>query len=387
MKNRKLLMIPGPIEFEPSVLRAMGEATASHVAPNFIETFGNCLDLIKTTWKAPNGQPFVIAGSGTLAMDMAISNLIEKDENALVISTGYFGERFKDILTTYGANVTILTAPIGDIVSLEAIENELKSKKYKLVTITHVDTSTGVLVDPKPITSLAKKHDVLSILDGVCSVAGEEIQQENWGIDIVFTGSQKAIGVPPGLALLVASEKAIETWKNRKTPVQSYYSDWKNWLPVMEAYQARKPSYFGTPSVNLIRALEVSLELINKQGITNRIALHKKFAKAFQKAILSIGLKTVPISIGISANTLTAIYYPEKIDGNEFRKKVGEQGVIIAGGLHTDIKAEYFRVGHMGSVNASDIIATLSAIEIGLAKTGHQFTLGTSLSTFQKELY
>ena len=262
----------------------------------------------------------------------------------------------------------------------------MKSKKYKLVTITHVDTSTGVLVDPKPITALAKKYDVLSVLDGVCSVAGEEIQQENWGIDVVFTGSQKAIGVPPGLALLVASEKAIQTWKNRKTPVQSYYSDWKNWYPIMEAYQARKPSYFGTPSVNLIRALEVSLELINKQGITNRTLLHKKYAKAFQKAILSIGLKTVPISIDISANTLTAIYYPENIDGNEFRKKVGEQGVIIAGGLHADIKAAYFRVGHIGSVNASDIIATLSAIEIGLAKAGYQFTLGTSLSTFQKEL-
>ncbi|MDB0601477.1 hypothetical protein PL373_10005 [Tenacibaculum maritimum] len=110
MKNRKLLMIPGPIEFEPSVLRAMGEVTTSHVAPNFIETFGNCLDIMQELWKAPNGQPFIITGSGTLAMDMAISNLIEYGDNALVLSTGYFGNRFKDILTTYGANVTMLSA-------------------------------------------------------------------------------------------------------------------------------------------------------------------------------------------------------------------------------------------------------------------------------------
>lgn len=379
-------MIPGPIEFEPSVLRAMGEATASHVAPNFIETFGNCLDLMQNVWQSPNGQPFLIAGSGTLAMDMAIANLIEKDENVLVISTGYFGERFKDILTTYGANVKVLTASIGDVVSLSDIEAELKNKDYKLVTITHVDTSTGVLVDPKPIAALAKKYNTLSILDGVCSVAGEEIQQDNWGIDIVFTGSQKAIGVPPGLALLVASPKAIETWKNRKTPVQSYYSDWKNWLPIMQAYQNRKPSYFGTPAVNLIRALEVSLELINKQGITNRTNVHKKYAKAFQKAIVAIGLELVPNSVAITANTLSAIYYPREIDGNEFRKQVGKLGVIIAGGLHAEIKAAYFRVGHMGSINSADITATLSAIEYGLSKAGYTFKLGTSLAIFQKEL-
>jgi len=379
-------MIPGPIEFEPAVLRAMGEVTTSHVAPNFIETFGTCLDLMKTIWQSPKGQPFIVAGSGTLAMDMAVANLIEKGENALVISTGYFGERFKDILTTYGANVTILTAPIGETVSLKEIENELENKKYKLLTFTHVDTSTGVLVAPEPIAALARKHNVLSVLDGVCSVAGEEIQQDNWGIDVVFTGSQKAIGVPPGLALLVASEKAMLTFKNRKTPVQSYYADFKNWLPIMKAYQNRKPSYFGTPAVNLIRALEVSLKLINKEEITKKVSTNKKYAKAFQKAIEAIGLKMVPVSKKITANTLSAIYYPKEIDGNNFRKQVNVQGVIIAGGLHAEIKADYFRVGHMGALNITDIVATLSAIESGLYKTGYNLNLGTALATFQKEI-
>lgn len=376
-------MIPGPIEFEPSVLRAMGETTTSHTAPNFIETFGHCMDLMQKIWKAPDGQPFIVAGSGTLAMDMAIANLIERGDNALVISTGYFGERFKEMLTCYGANVTIITAPLGKTVSLEDIESELKNKDYKLLTLTHVDTSTGILVNPEPIAALAKKYETLSILDGVCSVAGEKIEQENWGLDIVLTGSQKAIGVPPGLALLVASKKAIHTWRNRKTPVQSYYSDWKNWLPIMEAYQNRKPSYFGTPAVNLIRALEVSLQIINNEGIDHRINIHEKYANAFRKAIESLGLKTIPESNEIASNTLSAIYYPENIDGNEFRKKIEEYGVIIAGGLHADIKSSYFRVGHMGSVNASDLITTLSAIEYGLSKTGYHFTPGKSLATFQ----
>ena len=270
MKGRKLLMIPGPIEFEPEVLRSMSAVTTSHVAPNFIESFGNALDLVKKVWLAPTGQPFVVSGSGTLAMDMAAANLIEAGDNALVISTGYFGKRFKDILERYKANVTILEAPIGEIPRLEDIENALKSKSFKLITMTHVDTSTGVLVNPKPIAELAKKYDVLSVLDGVCSVAGEEIRQDDWELDIVLTASQKAVGVPPGLALLVASQKAMNSWKNRRTLVSNYYADWNNWLPIMNAYQDRRPSYFGTPPVNLIMALETSLKMIDDEGINNR---------------------------------------------------------------------------------------------------------------------
>ncbi|CAL2090405.1 alanine--glyoxylate aminotransferase family protein [Tenacibaculum sp. 190524A05c] len=386
MKNRKLLMIPGPIEVDPSVLRAMGEVTTSHVAPNFIESFGNSIELMRKIWLAPNGQPFIVAGSGTLAMDMAVSNLLEPGDNALVISTGYFGERYKNILATYGANVTVLQAEIGEIVSLDKIEEELSSKNYKLVTITHVDTSTGVLTDPKSVADIAKKYNTLTVLDGVCATAGESTPQEAWGIDVVLTGSQKAIGVPPGLALLVVSEKAMTVWKNRKTPVQNYYGSFTNWLPIMEAYEERRPSYFGTPPVNLIRALEVSLNLINAEGIEHRVESHLIYAKAFRKAIQKIGLQLVPKREEIAANTMSAIFYPEGIDGNQFRKDISEYGVILAGGLHSEIKTQYFRVGHMGAINKSDIVATLSAIEFALAKQNYSFTLGESIGTFLENL-
>ncbi|AUC14135.1 aminotransferase class V [Tenacibaculum sp. SZ-18] len=386
MKNRKLLMIPGPIEVDPSVLRAMGEVTTSHVAPNFIESFGNSIELMRKIWLAPNGQPFIVAGSGTLAMDMAVSNLLEPGDNALVISTGYFGERYKNILATYGANVTVLQAEIGEIVSLDKIKEELSSKNYKLVTITHVDTSTGVLTDPKSVVDIAKKYDTLTVLDGVCATAGESTPQEAWEIDVVLTGSQKAIGVPPGLALLVVSEKAMTVWKNRKTPVQNYYGSFTNWLPIMEAYEERRPSYFGTPPVNLIRALEVSLNLINTEGIEKRVESHLIYAKAFRKAIQKIGLQLVPKREEIAANTMSAIFYPEGIDGNQFRKDISEYGVILAGGLHSEIKTQYFRVGHMGAINKSDIVATLSAIEFALAKQNYSFTLGESIGTFLENL-
>lgn len=386
MKARKLLMIPGPIEFEPAVLRAMGMATTSHVAPNFIEVFGNSLELMREVWKSPKGQPFIVAGTGTLAMDMAAANLIEAGDNVLVISSGYFGKRFKDILNRYGANTTLLEAPLGENVLLEIIEHELQTKQYKALTITHVDTSTGIMVDPKPIAYLAKKYNTLSIVDGVCSVAGEDLQQDEWGLDVVLTASQKAIGVPPGLALLMVSEKAMQVWENRKTPVPNYYADWNNWLPIMRAYEERRPSYFGTPAVNLVVALQTSLKIICNEGMDKRIKRHQSLAKAFRSALAALNLIILPKTTAIAANTLTAVYYPEEINGTALNAKMSDSNVIIAGGLLPDIKASYFRIGHMGSVSANDLLAVLGALERALSQLGHSFEIGKGLQTFQMEI-
>ena len=364
--SRKLLMIPGPIEFDPSVMEKMGQPTLSHVAPAFIESFGHALEMMRKVWLAPTGQPFIVAGSGTLAMDMAGANLIEAGDNVLVVSTGYFGERYAELLKRYGANVTFLQSEVGDIVPIEAVEAELASGKFKLMTFTHVDTSTSVLVDAKAMGALAQKYNVLSILDGVCSVAGEEIRQEEWGIDVVVTASQKAVGVPPGLALLVASEKAMNVWKNRKTPVGNYYCDWSLWLPIMKAYEGRKPSYFATPPVNLIQALERSLELILEEGMDARFARHKRLAKKFRDELTSLEMAFIPKSEAIQANTLTAPYYPKGVNGGEFLGGVGAAGVVIAGGLLPSHKTLYFRVGHMGIVSDEHIDRTVEAIKSSL---------------------
>lgn len=379
-------MIPGPIEFEPEVMQAMSIPTTSHVAPDFIESFGSSLELMREVWQSPSGQPFIIAGTGTLAMDLAGSNLIEPGDNALVISTGYFGERFAELLKRYGANVDILKAPLGDIVSVSDIEERLKAKNYKLLTFTHVDTSTAVMNDPRPFGELGKKYNVLTVLDGVCSVAGEEIRQDEWGIDIVLTASQKAIGVPPGLALLVASQKAIEAWKKRKTPVGNYYADWGNWLPVMEAYEARKPSYFGTPAVNLVVALEASLKIILKEGMDSRFERHKKIARAFRSATAAMGLNMIPVNENVAASTLSAPYYPEGVEGGSLLSEITKSGIIMAGGLLPDLKTRYFRIGHMGSVNQSDILSSIAAIESALLKCGYRIKPGIGLGAAQEVL-
>jgi len=204
MKDRTLLMIPGPIEFEPAVLAALGAPTTSHLDPGFIDAFGRALQRMREVFLCPDGQPFVLAGTGTLAMDLAGANLVEPGDKALVVNTGYFSDRFGVLLERYGAQVTHVRAPVGGRPSLDEVEAALKQDQFKLMTVTHVDTSTGVLTDVRGLALLAERHGVLSVVDGVCSVAGEELRSAEWDVDVVLTASQKAVGVPPGLALLVA---------------------------------------------------------------------------------------------------------------------------------------------------------------------------------------
>jgi alanine-glyoxylate transaminase/serine-glyoxylate transaminase/serine-pyruvate transaminase len=386
MKNRKLLMIPGPIEFTPEVMRAMGMPTASHVAPNFVEAFGQALDRLREVFLCPSGQPFVVAGSGSLAMDMAAANLVEKGDKALVVNTGYFGDRFAAILTRYGAEVTQVRAPaIGDAPSLAEVEAALAKEQFKVMTITHVDTSTAVGADVQGLSALGQRHGALVVVDGVCSVAGEEMRQEEWGIDLALTASQKAIGVPPGLALVVAGPRAVDAYYQRKTPVLNYYADWTQWLPIMKAYEERGTSYYGTPPVNLIWALNVSLGQILEEGMEARFARHGWLSDALKAGITALGLSQVPVGADRTATTLTAPYYPEGVDATML-KHVGGAGVILAGGLHPEIKARYFRIGHMGAVSRSDILTTIGAVEHGLAQAGYDFEFGAGLAAAQRVL-
>lgn len=182
---------------------------------------------------------------------MAASNLVEPGEDVLVLNTGYFGDSFAECLSIYGAKVDQLTAPVGDKPSIAQIEEALQKKHYKLVTFTHVDTSTGVLSDAKEICAAVRRvsPETLTVLDGVCSVGSEEIRMDEWGVDVVIAASQKGLGVPPGLCVTCASQKAIGVFKARKAPPTSYFASWAKWLPVMEAYGKGAAAYFATPSV------------------------------------------------------------------------------------------------------------------------------------------
>ena len=310
--ERELLMIPGPIEFDPAVLRAMARPTLSHVSPEFVDDLrrGPRRTLGRSSFPR-DGQPFVIAGSGTFALELAIANLIEPGDRALVVNSGVFSDRFATCIERHGGKPTHVRAALGESPSLAEVENALEAGEYKLVTVTHVDTSTGVLSDVRGIARLAAKYGALSLVDGVCATAAEEFRQSDWGVDACVTASQKAIGVPPGLALAVFSPKAIAAFEARKSPVRSYYADFGEWLPIMRAYEGRRAAYYGTPPVNLIYALAESLGQILGEGLEARVERHRRLASAFQAGIRALGLEMLPRRDEWLAHTLSAVYFPE----------------------------------------------------------------------------
>ncbi|KAF5355254.1 hypothetical protein D9758_006021 [Tetrapyrgos nigripes] len=268
-------------------------------------------------------------------------------------SSGYFGDSFADCLETYGANVDQVKAEIGAAVTPDQIESALKQKKYKLLTFSHVDTSTAVLSDAKVIAETVRRvsPETLVILDGVCSVASEEIHMDAWNIDVVLTASQKGLGTPPGLSILVASKRAMQVFETRKSRPTSYYASWKNWLPIMRAYESSQPAYFATPPVNLIYAFNTSLTSITKTSsvsLAERYALHREVSSKVKSAAKELGLKQVPLKDSEAANGMTALYYPEGLGAGDILPRLVKKGVVVAGGLHKSFKDTYFRIGHMG---------------------------------------
>lgn len=378
--DHKLLVIPGPIEVADDVLLANAHPSMSHVSPVFAPVFGNCIRLLRKVLYTEGGQPFLVAGSGTLGWDAVAANLVEKDEKALVLNTGYFGDAFADCLEVYGADVTQLRAPLGGAPTKEQITEALKKDKYKILTFTHVDTSTGVLSSAKMIAETVKEvsPDTLVVLDGVCAVASEEIRFDAWGIDVVISATQKGLGVPPGLSVVVASQKALKVFEERKTPPSSYYISWKKWLPVMKNYEAGTPSYFATPPVQLIYALEKSLETIinGKVTLEERFELHRNVSKKFKTAMTDLGFKLLPLSHETSANGMSAVYFPDGFKAPDILPKLLQRDIVIAAGLHKDVKDKYFRVGHMGvsvvNEERGDIEKIIKGIKEAFEEAGYK---------------
>lgn len=347
-----LLLIPGPITISDAVQNALGSPSISHTSPEFITIFSNALKNIRKIFKAGlSTQPIILSGSGTLGWDIAATNFMLPGDNVLVLSTGFFSDSFAECLSVYGANVTTITAPLGDVVPLKAIEEALQEKKYQMITITHVDTSTAVRTDIKAIADIVKcfSPETFIIVDGVCSVGCENLEFDAWGIDFALTASQKAIGVPAGLSISVASERVIN-YALARSLTNSFFANLKRWIPIMTSYEAGCAAYFATPPIQLIKALDVSLKEILAQGLDARISKHKETSDLFKTKLKSLGLQLVSINDQVSAHGLTAIYVDDPVG---LIKRLKSLGIVVAGGIHKDIKSKYIRVGHMG-VSACD---------------------------------
>lgn len=374
------MLIPGPIEFDDEVLKAMATPSESHVGMPFVNCFGDTLTMLRDLFitKDPASQPIVLSGSGTLGWDVVAANIVEPGDDVLVLHTGYFGDSFADCLSTYGAKPTQLKASIGSRPSVEEIEKALTEKKYKMVTVTHTDTSTGVLSDPKEVAEVVKRvsPETLVVVDGVCSVGCEEIRFDEWGLDVVLTASQKAIGAPAGLCIMMLSKRAVDSFKNRKVPPGSYFASLKNWLPILQNYEAKKPSYFATPSPQLVRALNTTLKQILAHPLEERFEQHKAASRKVKDAVAELGLKQLAEDPKHQANGMTAVWLPEGITPADILPHTAKKDVVFAGGLHKEVATKYIRIGSMGvSVTNPDlghIDKAIDALKSGLFAAGYQ---------------
>ncbi len=373
-------MITGPTNIDPAVLRAMSKPPLMHTSPEFARIFKEALENLRKLFMT-NGESLIVSGSGTVALEMAIANLVEPGDRILNTVSGLFGQYFVKISQAHGAQTKLLEVPWGKPILPEDVKKEVEQGDYKAVTVTHVDTSTGVANPIKEIGEVVKKNsNALLIVDTVCSLGGMEVRMDDWSIDVCVSGSQKCIGAPTGLGLVAASRKAIKCVEERKTPVSFWYGDFRNWLPIM-----RDPTlYFATPPVNMIYALHTALETVMKEDLEKRFMRHRLLADAFRASLEAMNV-TIAAESGYRADTVTAAYYPDKIEDDRFRREMKRRKVIVLSGVGM-LRGKCFRVGHMGNVTQNDIISTVAAIESTLRSQGHTFRYGAGLESAQEVL-
>lgn len=367
-------MIPGPTNVDPSVLRALSRPTESHVSGSFAQVFKETIENLAKVM-SNRGQTFIVSGSGTLAMEMAIANVVEPGDRVLCVCNGHFAERFVPIVEGYGAQVDRLEVEWGQVADPKRVREKLEAGSYKAVTVCHVDTSTGAANRAKEIGEVMRSFDSLYILDTVCSLGGMDVKVSDWNVDLCISGSQKALAIPPGLAIVSGSDEAMDAYRKRKTKVSLYYGNFANWQPIMEDPK----KYFATPPVNMIYALHKSLQMILEEGLERRFKRHQIMSGAFRAAMEALKLRLVAKE-ECASDTVSAIYYPSKVDDEAFRTTMaGKHHVVVAGGIGK-LKSVTFRVGHMGNIDVNDILSTVGAIERTLKDQGYLEETGHGVS-------
>jgi aspartate aminotransferase-like enzyme len=291
----------------------------------------------------------------------------------LVISHGYFGDRYAELAAAFGIRCEVLRSEWGRAVSVRELAKKLATGSYAAVTITHVDTSTGTAAPVEAYCDLLKGRDELVILDGVCGTGGIDEPFDHWGVDVLLTAAQKAIGAPPGLALCLFSERALRS--RRALPsVPAYYADVLRWLPVMED----PTRYYSTPCVNEIVALAEALRIVHEEGLPARFARHARTARAVRAGLEAIGLE-IFTARDCRADTLSVVLLPAGVDDAAFRKGTAARGVVVAGCLGP-LAGKAFRLGHMGNIGLAEVVSTLEAIEESLRDLGVRIAPGAAVS-------
>ncbi|MCL6638590.1 MAG: alanine--glyoxylate aminotransferase family protein, partial [Firmicutes bacterium] len=347
MQDKHYLMIPGPTPVPPAVVQAMSRPVGGHRTDEFAQLHKRIVEKLQKVFQTKN-DIFVVTHSGTGALETAVANTVSPGDKVLALITGNFGERFANIAKAYGADVDEVHFGWGNDVDLKTVEEKLAGNRYKVVLATQNETSTGVVNDIAGIGALVARTPALLLVDGVSGVGAIEIKVDEWGVDILCTASQKAMMLPPGLAMVSVSDKAWAVVRENKSP-RFYFS-----LPAhKKAYEKWNTAY--TPGVSLFYGLDASLEMMMAEGMDNVYARHALLAKATRAAVKAIGLKLLAED-RCASNAVTGVWAPDGIGADDLRKVAkNEFGVTFAGGQGI-MKGKIFRIAHMGFSDKMDVL-------------------------------
>lgn len=381
MKDKQFLMIPGPTPVPESVLLAMAKHPIGHRSPEFSAILKETFEDLKWLFQTKN-DVYIYAASGTGAMEAALSNLVNTGDKVLSLVIGNFGERWAKIAESRGAIVERISVEWGQAIDPAVLKQKLEAdvnKEIKIVTFTHNETSTGVTNDAKALCSVINEHGAVSVVDGVTSLGALPVKMDEWGIDVLISGSQKGFMIPPGLAFLSCSEKAWKLYEQCKYP--SFYFNWgahkKNLAKDTTPY---------TPAVNLIFALHTALKMMKEEGLESIYNRHARIAKGIRAAVRAMGLKLFVEDDSIASHVITSIYPPAGISVPDVRKTFKKDFDIVVANAQDSYVDKFFRIGSLGFVSDRDAITCVGSLEMTLNKLGYKFEKGSGLSALMNEL-
>jgi aspartate aminotransferase-like enzyme len=375
---KQYLMTAGPTPLPPAVSQVMAQPMLYHRAPAFVEVYARVLERLKLVFQTRN-DVLVFAASGTGGMESAVANLARPGEPALVASCGKFGERWLELCEAYGAAAVHHDAGWGNRVEPADLDRLLSENEgVGVVYTTLSETSTGVVNDVRELTEVAHRHGALIAVDAVSGLGAIPIPQDEWGVDVVVAGSQKALMSPPGLGFASPNEAALRHASEQ--PGRRYYFDWQR---TVDGQRKDPPDSPFTPAVGLVHALDVALGLIEEEGLDQVFRRHGLLGRATRAAVKALELNLFgPEDEG--ANVVTAIALPEGIDGAKVPKLMRDRyGVTIAGG-QGKLKGRIARIAHCGYFGPFDILVTISAFEMTLRELGHEVELGAGVAAAER---
>ena len=376
--EQQYLLLPGPTPVPASVLRAMNKPMINHRGPEFRELMAEVTDGVKKIYQTKNDL-VIFPAAGTGAMEAAIVNFISPGDKVLAISIGVFGDRFAKIAAEFGADVQKLDFPWGQQADPDVVSNVIsrdKEKRIKAVLVTHNETSTGVVNDIKAISESIGDHPAIIIVDAVSGLGAMELPTDEWGLDVVVSGSQKAFMLPPGLSFMSVSPRAMETSKNCKN--HKYYWDLESALKYLQKGQTPY-----TPALSLFFGLQEALRLLLEEGLDNVIKRHRYCRDLVRAGIKAMGL-TPMADDAIASCSLTSVLAPEGIGANTIRRMLWERFEVVVAGGQQRLDDVIFRIGHLGFVRPLDLLASLAALEIVLYENGFPIKIGEGITKVQE---